>query len=221
MSPKTKESKVDVQQAQTRLLLYLWDMDGKETPVKRGDLNKRLGKYAKDYQPALTALEESGAIETIQNKRSVKFALTDKGFQELETGLQSPDFVFVGNQVGTKVPNALLRWIRGTKGGGVAPSQKAAPKISKYDEFKSVVFAVYDELNQGYNLGDLVPIYRIRREIGDRIKRTQFNDWLVKMQKDDLIQLMAGEMPDMTPDKQEDSITLTGGAFRYYVKRLG
>ncbi|MCW6035385.1 hypothetical protein K4A83_03725 [Spirulina subsalsa FACHB-351] len=221
MSPKTKESHVDVQQAQTRLLLYLWDMDGKENPVKRGELNKRLGKYAKDYQSALTALEESGAIETIQNKRSVKFALTDKGLQELETGLQSPDFVFVGNQVGTKVPNALLRWLRGMKGGGVAASQKVAPKISKYDEFKSVVFAVYDELNQGYNLGDLVPIYRIRREIGDRTKRTQFNDWLVKMQADDLIQLMAGEMPDMTPDKQEDSITLTGGAFRYYVKRLG
>jgi len=31
---------------------------------------------------------------------------------------------------------------------------------------------------------------------------------------------MAGEMPDLTPDKREDSITLPSGGFRYYIQRL-
>jgi hypothetical protein len=40
------------------------------------------------------------------------------------------------------------------------------------------------------------------------------------MQANDIFQLMAGEMPDITPDKREDSIIIPGGALRYYAKRL-
>ena len=40
------------------------------------------------------------------------------------------------------------------------------------------------------------------------------------MQADDIFQLMAGEMRDITPDKREDSINIPGGGLRYYAKLL-
>jgi hypothetical protein len=58
------------------------------------------------------------------------------------------------------------------------------------------------------------------RGIGDRVSRTEFNDWLLEMQEKDVLQLMAGEMRDITPDKRDDSITIPGGGLRYYTKLL-
>jgi hypothetical protein len=40
------------------------------------------------------------------------------------------------------------------------------------------------------------------------------------MQANDIFQLMSGEIPDITPDKREDSITISGVGFRNYAKRL-
>ncbi|MFM6208897.1 MAG: hypothetical protein ACKPEZ_26195, partial [Planktothrix sp.] len=67
---------------------------------------------------------------------------------------------------------------------------------------------------------NLVPIYRIRRTIGDQVTRSQFNEWMLEMQANDLVQLIGGEMTDSTPDKVEDSIQTELGAIRYYTKRL-
>jgi hypothetical protein len=92
--------------------------------------------------------------------------------------------------------------------------------IASYDKFKPVALEVYDQLNRDHNLNDLVPIYRIRREIGDRVTPSQFNEWLLEMQANDMFQLMGGEMPDITPDKAEDSITTELSGLRYYAKRL-
>ena len=92
--------------------------------------------------------------------------------------------------------------------------------VPSYNEFKQVVLKVYDQLNRDYNLNDLVPIYRIRREVGNYVSRSEFNEWLLEMQADDIFQLMAGEMRDITPDKREDSINIPGGGLRYYAKLL-
>jgi hypothetical protein len=69
-------------------------------------------------------------------------------------------------------------------------------------------------------LGNLVPIYRIRRELGNRVSRSQFNEWLLEVQANDLVQLMGGEMPNITQDQREDSLSIPGGGLRFYVKRL-
>ena len=117
----------------------------------------------------------------------------------------------------------LVRWIGEMDGaidGANVPVNQVKSAIASYDEFKSEALEVYDKLNRDYNLNDLVPIYRIRREIGDRIGRENFNEWLLEMQANDIFQLMAGEMPDITPDKREDSITIPGGGLRYYAKHL-
>lgn len=136
--------------------------------------------------------------------------------------MKSPECRFEGNTVGSWVAHALLKWISQMSGAVAATASANGVKsgIESYDEFKQVALEIYDKLNQDYNLNDLVPIYRIRREVGDRVSRSEFNEWLLEMQEKDVFQLMAGEMPDITPDKREDSITIPGGGLRYYAKRL-
>jgi hypothetical protein len=117
----------------------------------------------------------------------------------------------------------LLKWIRHQDGAASVAVEKGKADvgaIASYDDFKAVALDVYDSLNRDYNLDDLVPIYRMRRAIGERVGRSEFNQWLLEMQANDIFQLMAGETQDITPDKREDSITMPGGALRYYAKRL-
>lgn len=211
--------------AKTRVLLALWDMGGAKTQVKKGDLTeriKRTNERAADYQGVFGQLEEAGAIAISKNLVS----LSDKGVQTLGEGLKSGEFEFDGTQIGTRTANALLKWLRemGTLVGGRAASagegKATGGAIASYDEFKPVALEVYDSLNRDFNMDNLVPIYRIRREIGERVSRDKFNEWLLEMQEKDIFQLIAGEMPDLTPDKREDSITIPGGGARYYAKRL-
>jgi hypothetical protein len=165
-------------------------------------------------------LEKDGAIAIAKNK----FSLSPKGVELLGESLKHPEVKFEGTIVGTWVANALVRWIAQPDGGvsTAASNGKSADKkaIASYDKFKQVALDVYEQLNREHNLNDLVPIYRIRREIGDQVTRTQFDEWLLEMQANKIFQLMAGEMPDITPEKREDSITIPGGGLRYYAKRL-
>ncbi|MFM6455038.1 MAG: hypothetical protein ACKPH7_24910, partial [Planktothrix sp.] len=71
-----------------------------------------------------------------------------------------------------------------------------------------------------YNLNDLVPIYRIRRTIGDQVSRSQFNEWMLEMQANDILQLLGGEVLNPTSDQLEDSILPPVGKLRFFVKRL-
>ncbi len=233
MSTPAKGLRGSQTQAQTRLLLSLWDLQGLNQAVKRSDLNKRLVRSkekAGDYQPIVDQLEQDKAIIITKKGSSSSITLTPQGLELLKAGLQSPDFEFSGSIIGTKFPNALLNWVRSMGDSNPVSaqqtlkpeSQKAAnvSKLKTYGDFKKAVLAVYDSLNKGHNLQNLVPIYRIRRELQEGVERLQFNEWLIEMQADETLQLMAGEMPDMTPDKKEDSLTLPGGAFRFYAKRL-
>jgi hypothetical protein len=219
---KASDSSINELQAKTRLLLALWDMGGTKTEVMKGQLTKRVvqkSHKASDYQGIFDELEQEGAIANNKNK----FSLTSKGEGMLGEMLKHPDVKFEGTIVGTWVANALVRWIAQTNGAvsiSTTPAKTKEKAIASYDEFKQVALDVYDKLNRDYNLDDLVPIYRMRREIGDRVSRSQFNEWLLEMQANDIFQLMAGEMPDMTPDKHEDSITIPGAGLRYYAKCL-
>ncbi|ABA20876.1 conserved hypothetical protein [Trichormus variabilis ATCC 29413] len=206
----------------TRLLLALWDLGGMQQEVKKGQLNKRIlskGKKAADYQGVFEELQEQGAIAISKQG----YTLTSpKGLEVLGESLRSGEFKFEGTIVGTWAANALVKWISQIDVAVVNTSVPVNGKnaIASYEEFKSVVLEVYDKLNQNYNLNDLVPIYRIRREIGDRVSRENFHEWLLEVQANDIFQLIAGEIPDFTPDKREDSITIPGAELRSYAKRL-
>jgi len=207
---------------QVRLLLYLWDMGGSD--VKRGELTKRLKRKketAADYKESYQQLEEDGAIALSRYKVSL---VQPKGLQMLEAGLKSEAFEFE-SQIGARTANALLKWIReqdlsaGTVGDGAGVARKTGESaIASYDQFKQVALDVYDQLNRDYNLDYMIPIYRIRRTIGDRVSRSQFNEWMLEMQANDIFQLMGGEVLNVTPDQLEDSITPPVGKLRYFAK---
>jgi hypothetical protein len=215
-------SGVNATQAKTRLLLALWELGGTNQEVKKGVFTRRIvskGQKLGDYQGILEELEKIGAIAI---SRTGYKLTSDKGLQALGEGLQKGELEFNTN-VGAWVANALVRWIgqQPAVSKAVVSSDDGKPAlISSYDEFKSVALEVYDKLNKNYGLDGLVPIYRIRREIGERVSRENFNTWLLEMQGDDIIQLMAGEMLDITPDKRQDSLTIPGAGIRYYVKLL-
>ena len=214
--------------AKVRVLLNLWDLGGGKMMVKKGDLTKRIvrtNETSVKYRDVLGELQEAGAIVYSLVNRVTLVELSAKGKEVLADGLKSRDslFEFDGSQIGARLGNALLKWIRHQDGAAsvaVEKGKKDAGAIVSYDDFKSVALDVYDSLNRDYNLDDLVPIYRMRRAIGERVGRSQFNEWLLEMQANDIFQLMSGEIPDITPDKREDSITISGVGFRNYAKRL-
>ncbi|MEK0194803.1 hypothetical protein, partial [Microcoleus anatoxicus] len=185
----------------------------------------RTNENKKTYELVLNELEDSGAIAYLREKGRSQVELTAKGKEVLAAGLKNRDslFEFDGSQMGARLGNALLKWMRhedGALGVGVEAGKGDVGAIGSYEEFMSVALKVYDSLNRDYNLDDLVPIYRMRRAIGERVARSEFNEWLLDMQANDIFQLIGGEMTDITIDKAEDSIKTELGALRYYAKRL-
>ena len=210
--------------AKTLILLALWDIGAAQQEVNKGLLTKRIvpkGGKIGDFQEILEQLQ----AEDLMQVSAKKIFLPAKGMEYLNSRLNDPNFLFK-NQIGAQTGNSLLKWMRemGTLNSGgssaVAPTQSAAGAIPSYDEFKGVALDVYDKLNRDYNLDNLVPIYRIRREIGDRVSRSQFNDWMLEMQANDILQLQGGSVEDSAPDKIEDSITTELDGLRCYAKRL-
>ncbi|MFN6498970.1 MAG: hypothetical protein RMX65_018495 [Nostoc sp. DedQUE01] len=210
-------------QTRTRVLLALWDLGGIQQQVSKGLLTKRIVSKTKkvaDYQGIFEELQKQGAIAISKKGYSLIFP---KGLEVLGEGLRSGDFKFEGTIVGTWAANALIKWISqidvAVASADVSVNGKNGA-IASYDEFKSAALAVYDKLNYEYNFNHLVPIYRIRREIGDRVSRTEFNDWLLETQADDILQLQGGTVEDNAPDKIEDSITTVLDGLRCYAKLL-
>lgn len=214
--------------AKVRVLLNLWDLGGDKMMVKKGDLTKRIvrtNETSERYRGVLGELQEAGAIVYSLSNRVTLVELSAWGKEVLADGLKSRDslFAFDGSQIGTRLGNALLKWIRhqdGAVGVGVEAGKGDVGAIASYEEFKAVALDVYDSLNRDYNLDDLVPIYRMRRVIGERLGRSEFNEWLLEMQANDIFQLLEGSVEDSAPDKIEDSITTKVNGLRCYVKRL-
>ncbi|MEA5486027.1 MULTISPECIES: hypothetical protein [Pseudanabaena] len=204
-----------------RLLLNLWGLGNGQGLVKRSELLRPYkGKEKKAvYEVSLQDLAERGAIALTMDKKVPKLSLTDAGLQQLATGLLSADFGFEGQLVGSRLANAALRWFRQYQGVGVN-AEAIAPKISTYDEFKVVALETYDQLNRDYNYDNLVPIYRIRRVIGERVTRSQFNDWMLELQSNDVLQLQGGGVEDDAQDKLEDSILTKVSGLRCYAKKI-
>lgn len=206
-------------QAITRLLLGLWDIGGAERKVTQKELitdTVKLNKErVKDYQGILEQLQEKGAITIEGKKRNPYISLTETGLQMLADGLNSNDFEFDGKELKArdKDINALLRWIRerNTAGNGASLSVDTANNlkeaIASYEEFKSEILALFEKLDKGYNCSGLVPIWRLRRELGERVTREEFNNWMMKTQEEQLLYLQSGEARGATDEHKQDSIT--------------
>jgi hypothetical protein len=198
---------------EARLLLTLWDLGGVE--ILKGKLNARLSGPAKDANAACGNLVKAGAVEVSADGRRV--TLADGGKALLQSALQDEAFQFKA-QIGAKMANALLKWYRLQGSGpiGVAPGEA----IGSYEAFKAVALETFEGLNRDFNLDNLVPIYRIRRALGERVSRSDFNTWLLKMQTEKIFRLQGGSVEDSAPDKIEDSITTEISGLRCFVKQL-
>jgi hypothetical protein len=198
---------------EVRVLLVLWDLGG--TSVRKGELNSRFSGKAAHTKEAYTSLLKAGAIEVAGNS----LTLTNTGKMLLEKSLAGGDFKFEA-QVGAKTANSLLKWLRSQPTVSESKLVTNEITIDSYETFKSVALETYSRLNRDFNLDDLVPVYRIRRDIGDRLKRHEFDNWLLTMQADDLFQLQGGSLPDGDATKIEDSITTELSGLRCYATLL-
>lgn len=207
--------------AKTRLLLELWDLGGAKTDVSQRELMQRVvrsGEHVADYKPILADLEQAGAIAYVEQSITLT---TPQGLQLLDQGLTSPDFEF-DSQIGARTANALLKWIRhqGAIAPSLAPASPETLRITSASEFKSVALAIYDRLNRAYGLDHLVPIYRIRREVGDRVARYEFDAWMLDLQEHGVLELLhTDDLTDITADRAQDSIIVSVGGLLYYVRR--
>lgn len=224
MSAKNTLPENKINQAKTRLLLALFVA---EEPVMRGKLNEKVvpsKEKRKDYQSVFDELLEIGAIEKSDKGY---YLVPSVGLKLLDESLKNRDFE--NNTIGTWVANGLLKRIRENESktndfnqldNQTQIEESSNEAIASYELFKDITLEVYEELNRNYNLDNLVPIYRIRKEIGEKVSREKFNQWMLEMQKKDVFQLIGGEMTDITPQKAEDSITTKLSGLRYYAKRI-
>lgn len=198
----------------THALLALWSLEKKEgKAVSRSKLSK--------YENLIENLEKSQAIVITSGIRYTYLSLTESGKRSLIEGLQSADFSFCGTIASSReVNDALVLLRQHASASGSVSNGKVEETIASYDEFKQVALEVYDRLNRDYNMDNLVPIYRIRREIGERVSRSHFDEWLLEMQANDVFQLLEGSVEDSAPDKIEDSVMTRVSGLRCYAKRL-
>jgi hypothetical protein len=209
-------------------LLNLWKLSGETlieseqkgisvNSLKRHSLGKKYIEHTRK-EAIIESLKSNNLVELkIENKRELLF-LTEAGKAHLIKQLADANFDFFGTVIGTRLVNTVLRLMRLNVNNSL--SIPVSNKITSYDDFQVLVMAIYDRLNKEYNYGHLVPIYKIRREIGDQVSRLDFNDWLLKMQANDIWLLQGGSIEDGAKDKMEDSIYTEIGGYRCYAKKL-
>jgi hypothetical protein len=212
-------SKINVSSEQTRLLLALFHLGGQDISKSQWlNLFKRKSEKIKDMQPLVTSLEQEGAIKIDASKSIQKVSLLLEGKTKLRDGLINNQLSFSSNVVSTKLVKALLQWMQSENMKTNIPTD--APKLNSYAEFKQRIMQIYEKLNSDYKFGDLVPIYRIRRQIGEAVERHKFDEWLLEMQADDILQLLEGSVEDSASDKLADSIRTPLSGLRCYARKL-
>lgn len=213
MSSKNKD--LQGSYAKTRLLLALWELGANEQKVAKGKLGKRVvskGQKITDYQGILEDLQAQGAITILKKGSAISYTLNSPiGLDVLGAGLRSDEFEFEsGKTIGTWVANALLRWFRQV---GVVVNKTVVldngvkvEVIASYEEFKLEILGLFDKLDKSYSHAGLVPIWQIRKEVGNRLQRDQFNTWIMDMQAEQLLYLQSGEARGATEEQKQDSI---------------
>ncbi len=212
-----------IQRAKARVLLVLWAIGGIDNSLGKGKILPltRTKEKSADYDEVFDSLDADGAIALTRQKggKIKNVTLTQVGYGLLGDLLRSPDFEFEGTQIGAKMGNYLVKWIAHVPNVSVANLSESAPKISSYDEFKVVALETYDRINFEFSHNNFVPIYKIRRSIGDLVTRSEFNEWLIKMQADDILLLQESGVEDSSPDKLQDSVSTPISGLRCYATK--
>ena len=102
------------------------------------------------------------------------------------------------------------------RGGIIQESEKLVNKISSYEEFKEVVLEAYERLNYDYNYNSSVPIYVIRRDMGERVTRSQFKEWMLKIRLERILSFYIRDNVSATEEEIRDSIYDDNLGIRYF-----
>ncbi|MCM0590863.1 MAG: hypothetical protein HEQ35_18095 [Gloeotrichia echinulata IR180] len=214
-------------QTTTRLLLALWDLGGTEKKVLKGTLNDRSGRNkdnAAEYEKVYKQLEQDGAIAIVAtNKRIQHISLTEQGLKRLREALKNPQFEF-SSGIGAKTANALLKWLREIDAavGSEAELVKAVFKnaITSYDDFKSEILDLFEKLNNSNaTYSGLVPIWELRKALGERVNHDNFDNWMMEMQAQKLLYLQSGEHRGATEEQKNASIKSEIRGLLFYVSQ--
>jgi hypothetical protein len=174
-----------------------------------------------DFAPIVVDLVADGSIVVESVGRSKVYTLLALGMDRLRAGVIDPGFGFEGTVVGTRFVSLLLRFFRevvAVAPVGVAPVE--VERIEDYEAFKPILLDTYRELLSRFNYNRLVPIYQIRRELGDRVDRETFNQWIIQSHKDDVLEMMDCGERNITPDEIADSVKPPFGQLWFFaVKR--
>ena len=95
------------------------------------------------------------------------------------------------------------------------PGQITDPK-----EFEDVAMKSLNDLDKDGKYGNLIPIHELRKALGDKVSRGDFNNLLMEMQANGKLQLTGGEMTGITPERYQDSVKTSAGGMRYYATIL-
>jgi hypothetical protein len=204
-------------QDEIRLLLALFYLGSQDISQAQWlNVFKRKSERIGSFQQFVASLQAEHSIKIDATKSQKRVSLLPTGKRKLAQALASGQMSCDGAVVSTKFAKALLKWIESEGNQFKADSEK----IGSYEQFKKATLQVYDRLNQDFKYGNLVPIYQIRRQIGEILERSQFDEWLLEMQSDDILQLLEGSVEDSAPDKLSDSIYTQLSGFRCYAKKI-
>ena len=214
---------------EVRLLLEVWNLNFDGVSAGHGLLNKRLtGKNpltgedftASEKNEAREKLMSAGSI-VLRTKGDLKgFVVTDSGKTDLADALVSSTFDFPSTIISTRVANALLKWIRSNPVTSAEPVAKTAGStIGSYEAFKVVALETYDRLNREYCYSGLVPIWHARQEVGSTVSRTEFNEWTMQMQAEQIFYLQTGEAIGATESQKQDSIENEIRGLLFYISQ--
>jgi hypothetical protein len=103
--------------------------------------------------------------------------------------------------------------------GTTTKKQEKTQLIKSYDDFEVAANNAYEKLNKSYNYAGLVPIWHLRSELGEKVKREEFNDWTMKMQANRSFYLQSGEARGATKEQKTNSISDDIRGLLFYASR--
>jgi hypothetical protein len=201
-----------------------------DEPIKDYDTFKK--EIPKELARINMEYNYDGLLPIERVRKELKGRISDQDFDKwmMDSQLDNDDIQMMGGDPnksykdGIKTSFGEKNFIRFTDEKAIEKAEKETKRkpgqIVDIEEFSKLADTVYDKLNKENNYDNLVPIYQIRRAMGDKVSRGDFNKLMIKVQENDKYQLMEGSVEDSAADKIEDSVSTNWVGLRAYAKKI-
>jgi hypothetical protein len=187
---------------QSEILAEFDLVNGSSGTLAIGDLRKRFaGRLSDDeFDDYLRDLYDQGVVELSRDERYPSHGAIKSSFGDW-TALRIDD---------SKIDKSI---------------KPAAPKgpnpITTKKGFEQEIGKAIKQVQEEFNTGkQFIPIYLVRRSLGDRVTRSEFSQWLLEMQGDGVFQLEKGNVSEASKDQVRDSVETKRSGMRYYIRPL-